>query len=225
MATPLSGFWFLADDEHTPAAGHPSQQPSLASSPASSPAVPPADAAQLARINAGDANAFRELYVTHYTACWETAYHILHTEDGAEDVLHDVFLRLWQQRATWRITSSLRAYLIGAIRHKALNVLRHVRVIARDEARESTAGTPQVLGTPPESPETIAYSHDLDAKLSAALATMPARRREIITLRWRQHLTVSEIAALLGLSPNAVSIQLTRAREQLLPILHAFERD
>jgi RNA polymerase sigma-70 factor (ECF subfamily) len=159
------------------------------------------------------------LYVDLYRVAWETAYAYVRSDDTAEDVVHDVFLQIWADRGRWRVHGSVRAYLLSAIRHKAMNVLRHERVVRRDAERDAAMGSAGVLGERPLSPDAVVRTNDLHEALEAALATFPALRRDVVVLRWRQGLSVSEIAQVVGISANAVSIHLTRAREVLLPLL------
>lgn len=220
MPQARAGYWFLgaSDDDRT----GPSRSRATSSGASRDErvvSIAPSDAALVDRVRSGDAESFRLLYVDLYRMAWETAYSYVRSDDAAEDVVHDVFLQMWADRARWRVHGSVRAYVLSAVRHKAMNVLRHERVVRRDVERDAAVGSAGVLGEVPPSPDDVVRTSDLHAVLEAVIAAFPAMRREVVVLRWRQGLSVSEIAQVLGVSVNAVSIHLTRAREVLLPLL------
>lgn len=223
LAAPRPGYWFLGSPDNERASSSRRRAAALRDQgpeiPAGAETLSNADLALVARVREGSAETFRTLYIQLYRAAWETAYGYVQAEAAAEDVVHDVFLQLWTDRARWQVRGSVRAYILTAIRHKALNVLRHERVVRRDAERDAAEGATGVLGVPPLTPDESAQANDLQGQLEQLIAGFPEMRRNVVTLRWRQGLSVSEIAQVLGVSANAVSIHLTRAREVLLPLL------
>jgi RNA polymerase sigma-70 factor (ECF subfamily) len=126
------------------------------------------------------------------------------------------------------VSTSVRAWLYGATRNHALNHLRHERVVARltdaatTEQNEGTTGdhaTPLAMGAPPADAQQLVEAHDLDDAVDHALSELPARRRLAMTLRWKHDLGPTEIAQVLGVTPEAVRVLLTRARQDLTALL------
>jgi RNA polymerase sigma-70 factor (ECF subfamily) len=72
-------------------------------------------------------------------------------------------------------------------------------------------------------PEQTAPAHDPDPDLTTALARLPAMDAELLRLWAWEELHPAEIAEVVGLSPNAVSIRLHRARQKLKPMLRKRE--
>lgn len=186
------------------------------------PLAPPSDEQQLiARIRAGDEEAFGALYLAHHDALWRFAYGYVRSRDVAEELVQDVFLALWSARAEWEVRTKARAWLYAAVRHQALNHLRHERVAARllDASSADPARPAVAMGAPPPDAHEAVEAGELDDALARALEELPERRRAAMTLRWKHDLSPLEIARALGTSPEAVRVLLTRARQELAGLL------
>lgn len=180
----------------------------------------------VAAIRAGDTAAFDALYLAHHDALWRFANAQVHSAAAAEDVVQEVFLALWRDRATWEVTSSAPAWLFGAVRRQALKHLRHERVVtrladrvaARDGATIDAAGI-VARDTAPDDAHAELEARELDEAVARALAALPERRRLAMTLRWTHGLPAPEIARVLDTTPEAVRVLLTRARQELAALL------
>jgi RNA polymerase sigma-70 factor (ECF subfamily) len=186
----------------------------------------------VARIRAGDEAAFEALYLAHHAGMWQFAYTYVRSREVAEELVQDVFLAVWGTRATWEVNTRVRAWLYGAVRHLALNHLRHERVVARTiggrpgqaplpdagrgEVERVQAGT---IGAPPQDQHSAVEAGELDEAVVRALAELPERRRIAMTLRWKQDMSPLEIARVLGTTPEAVRVLLSRARADLATLL------
>jgi RNA polymerase sigma-70 factor (ECF subfamily) len=171
------------------------------------------------RIRAGDADAFRTLYLTYHRSLWEFAHGFLRSSQDAEELVQDVFLAVWTTRAQWQVRDGVRAYLYGAVRNRALNMLRHARVVRAGEVEQLGSGLGLAMGEDPQQPDAAAELRELEAAVVRAVAALPERRRVAFTLRWRHGLSYPEIGKVLGTSPEAVMVAVSRAREALRPIL------
>jgi RNA polymerase sigma-70 factor (ECF subfamily) len=150
--------------------------------------------------------AFETLFCAYYDMLTKAAYTIVRSSDIARDVVAEVFTTLWFMRTQWDPAISARAYLIAAVRRRALNSTRNER---RHQA--SLQSNVEV----PAHPE-LSLVHGIDderrlAHVYAAIARMHGIRRDVMTLRWRHALSVPEIASALGISTNSVSAHLSQA--------------
>jgi RNA polymerase sigma-70 factor (ECF subfamily) len=199
--------------------------------------VPDEEASLVARIRAGDESAFQALYLRHHDGLWRFAYAYVRSRDVAEELVQDVFLSLWDTRASWEVTTRARAWLFAAVRHLALNHLRHERVVARAHGDGGTAGgagrasdahgdaahsriESSTMGAPPTGQHEAVEAQELDDAIARAIAELPERRRIAMTLRWKEDMSSLEIATVLGTTPEAVRVLLTRARSDLSALLH-----
>jgi RNA polymerase sigma-70 factor (ECF subfamily) len=169
-------------------------------------AVPSRETELVVRVRAGDETACEALYLAHHDALWRFAYAQVRSAAVAEELVQEVFLALWCDRASWEVGTSVRAWLYGAVRAQALDHLRHERVVTPlADARAQLA----------------ARAPDAD---DDALATLPERRRLAMALRWTHDLSAPEIARVLGTTPEAVRVLLTRARQELAALLRRAPR-
>src|SRR5687767_14424189 len=91
----------------------------------------------------------------------------------AEEVAQDVMLELWRRRENIKVETSLRAYLLRATRNRALNRIRHERVVRSGEAHVQTAPNAQPQG------ESQLVEAEIQAALQSAIQELPPRCREV----------------------------------------------
>jgi RNA polymerase sigma-70 factor (ECF subfamily) len=178
--------------------------------------------ALLARVSGGDRLAFDELVVSYLETLLDYAFYLVGTRESAEDISQEVFCWLWDNRLSLHVQTSLRSYLLTAVRHRAVDQLRRMRREMRGQiayAREAAIAESGVHRT--GSDEQV-IKNDLAVILRHAIEELPERRREILRLRWQQ-LSYAEIASILGISVKTVENQVTHAfetlRERLAPIV------
>jgi RNA polymerase sigma-70 factor (ECF subfamily) len=165
-----------------------------------------------------DAEAWEIAFESNYVALCEYVLGFIGSAELAEDLVHDLFLHLWETRGERDAIRLARPYLFVAARNRALKSLRHRRVADAWIARVAGEAIP---GS--SSPEEIVLQRELERAAERAISDLPRRCREIFLLRRRDHLSYDEIAVRLGVSLGTVKSQMwhaaTRLREQLAPYL------
>jgi len=182
----------------------------------SSPDGPDLDPAALerqlaARVRAGDEAAFDQLFTANYPALCDFVVGYVHAPDIAEELVQNVFLRIWEHRARWDPVGGARAYLFAACRHQALDHLKHDRIVARLADRASQEQLIHGLGSPPMRPDEAIQAAELSRALRHAVEQLPERRRLVVVLRWQHQLSYQEIADVLEISVKGVKTQFARA--------------
>jgi RNA polymerase sigma-70 factor (ECF subfamily) len=179
------------------------------------------------RIRAGDELAFEMLFRRYSSALGDYATALVRRRAVAEELVHDVLLRVWQRRESWALRGNLRAYLFAATRNAVLTWLKHRHVEWEWEeyvVREQRALTLDRSANGWTAAEGVMsdewqFTKNRDAALDRAVATLSKRCREVFTLRWQRGMSYLEIATVTGLSPRTVENHLARAlcvlREQL----------
>jgi len=157
----------------------------------------------LARLRAGDPEALGELYDRHGARVLAVAARI--DRDSAEDVAHEVFLKLWRHGARFGGRARLATWLYRLTVNAALDHHRQRRVRA-------AAGLDS-LGETSASPFDDGDAARLD--LAAALAELPARLRWPVMLRFYGGFDYGEIARALGCREGTVASRLSRALARL----------
>jgi len=156
--------------------------------------------ARIARLRAGDVATFEALMRERFTPLVVFAIGFLDDRLAAEDVVQDIFTRLWAQRESLQL-SSLSSYLYGAVRNGALDVVRQRAIRKRLEGPLQTAITAELEARlPGDVPE---EDRERFVRVQVALQRLPERRRSALRLRYEQELSYDEIAVVLGLSVGA----------------------
>jgi RNA polymerase sigma-70 factor, ECF subfamily len=170
------------------------------------------------RIRAGDESAFEAMFRTYSDRLCAFAVQYLGTMDTAEEVVEDVFLAIWQGRARWRITTSLKSYLYTATRNRSLNVLKRRTIERRHFDQMGADPLPRAAG--PADAQSLA--RDLQAAANRAIAGLPDRCREAFLLLRQHELSYAEIAAIMDITPKTVENQVGRALAILKEKLAAY---
>ena len=195
-----------------------SRLPPISTPEPRSPAAPDpaADRELLARVRTGDSAAFESLFRTRYAELVELAEGILRERAAAEDAAQEVMLELWRRRETMVLETSLRAYLLRAVRNRALNQVRHEQVRRRADPEVLSPG-----GSAPADRDVL--EEEIDSALRRAVAELPQRCREVFELSRVHGLKYAEIARVLDISVKTVEAQMGKAirvlRERLAPWL------
>jgi len=135
--------------------------------------------------------------------------------DGSivEDCIQELFLQLWQNRLQINETDSVKHYLLKSLRHHILQSLRSQKRQTFQELDWDTSITEDI------DTETLLIRQESLAILShtiqAQLATLPAREREALYLRYYENLSIPEIAEVMDVNRQSVSNFLQKALSKL----------
>ncbi len=164
-----------------------------------------------ARIRAGDPAAFESLFREYYARL--SRFAARHTESAAlaEELVQDLFTRLWIERDRWPAPANIRAYLFRAVRNRALNVLGRRQIEAEWVERERDAGE---FASAPLVEDDISAGEAAEW-LARAIERLSPRCRLVVHLRWMEQLSYAEIAEIMGISTKGVENQLARGMRAL----------
>jgi len=134
----------------------------------------------------------------------------------AEDVTHEVFIRLMEHADALDRSSSLAPWLLTVAYRLCANRLRHERSVWH-RVRAALSWQPKDPPTPPDGEPLAdpADSEELAAELRRSLATLPPKERAVVTMRYLDGASQVQIAQMLGHSEGYVSKLLTRAVARL----------
>jgi len=175
-------------------------------------------AALIARIAAGDRDAFGRFYDAFAALVFGLIRRILRDQQAAEEVLQDVFWQIWREAPHYDPDrGSPEAWLLMRARTRAIDKLRSIR------RREKTFVTPvdEAIARPGERAADSAGMVAEDRRtLDAALAELPPAQRRVIELAFFEGLTQSEIAARLGEPLGTVKTRARLGLERLRGVLN-----
>jgi RNA polymerase sigma-70 factor (ECF subfamily) len=168
------------------------------------------EAELLELFKAGDKAAFSTIYLTHAPALTGFVAGRLASLEEARDIIHDLFIYLWDEREHIHIDGSLKSYLFASARYR---IIDHIR---KNITRRDYAGMIQRLAENMVSDtEEEVVLKDLHQTLEHAVEDLPTRTRQIYHLSRYRHLAVKEIASKLGISEQTVKNQLSTALHHL----------
>jgi len=161
-------------------------------------------------IKTGDRAAFTEVYKRYAESLAGFAASKLYDLDDARDVLHDLFVKLWEDRYNLSVNDNLRSFLFAAIRYKIIDKIR--RNVTRQEydVLLQALAEPQANGI-----EQQLEAKELQALVDQSLEQLPAKTKLIYQLSRDEHLSITEIAQRLNLSEQTVKNQLSIALKHL----------
>jgi len=169
------------------------------------------DRAWVAAIRTGDAAAFEAMFRAYKNDLVAFATALLDSREAAQEVVQDIFLRIWQQRELWEFPGPLNTYLFRAARNGAIGRIRHERIDARFRERVGTGASAHLHGSRPRPADERARLSDLASAIELAVNDLPERCREVFRLSRYHHLSNPQVADVLGISINTVEVQITRA--------------
>lgn len=175
------------------------------------------------RFIAGDERALSLLIERYRLGLLRFLYGYVQDEDTAETLFSDVFLALYFKRAfTPKTSSGLKPYLYKIARNKALNHLKKIkrrREISLEnllEKGEFFNAAPLLSTTAqPQNPQEILENRALKKELGSALKTLQKEYREVLLLRYYDHLSPKEIAKVLRVTEKQVYNRLQRGKAAL----------
>jgi RNA polymerase sigma-70 factor (ECF subfamily) len=168
------------------------------------------------RIRSGDREALGEVYDRHASAAMAVALRIVADREGAEDLVHDTFVAVWQKIERFDpARGSLRSWIVTIVRNRAIDRLRGNRPsIEIGEADERS-----MLRSGPNPTWDGAVGRLGAAQLRAALAELPDEQREAIELAYFGGRTYREIATLTGVPLGTANGRLRLALAKLRELL------
>ena len=172
----------------------------------------------------GEGETFEKLFKTHFKSLYAYAFTIVKDEMAAEEMVQNVFFKIWEKKGGLNIESPALAYLYKSVYHESLNYLKHQKVKAAYQAHTVY----QMKNQTDHASKKIMLS-ELEQQINKALSELPEQCRTIFQMSRFEELKYQEIANKLGLSIKTVENQMGKALKILrlklvdyLPILIAF---
>src|SRR5260221_3147271 len=172
----------------------------------------------LRRIADGNEPAFRQLYEKYRNKIYSIAWRITGTASAAEDVVQDVFIKVWENRKTLTSIINFSGWLNTITRHHIYNSLRK---LAHEEQflRHLIAQKPKATDTM----ESLAFT-ELQNLLNKAVSELTPHQKKVYLLSREEGLSNAEIAAALGLSYETVKSYMKDALRSIRKFINDNER-
>ena len=168
-------------------------------------------------INQRDSISFQQLYEQYYAALCVYAGQFTRSKEIAEEIVQDVFLKLWEHQGRLTISDSLKSYLYTAVRNQCLDHLKHLQVVHKfDEYYSHLLKEAEDLYVfSQESGDAILIASELEKSVKEAIDSLPEQCRKIFMMSRFDGLKHQVIADNLGVTINTVHRQISIALEKL----------
>jgi RNA polymerase sigma-70 factor (ECF subfamily) len=161
------------------------------------------------RIRRGDVEEFESLFRSSYVSLVRYAKTIIRDHDTAEEIVQDLFFRLWRDRENTMIESSLNGYLFRAVHNRCLHYIEHIKVVEKYEKEMAVNH-----GESADVPTDLLYYSDLQAKIAGIIERLPEKCGKIFCMSRFEGLKYSEIAKKLSVSVKTVEANMGRALKE-----------
>jgi len=158
----------------------------------------------------GNSMAYEQLFDSWYEPLCRYAFSILRDMNDAEDVVQKTFYKLWDQRETLNIQSSINSYLYRIVHNDCLNTIHQ-----QTSHREHNLNYLSSMNDSTDSVTDHIATSELQQAIDNALATLPPQCRRVFEMSRMEQLSYSEIATQLNISTNTVENHISKALKLL----------
>jgi RNA polymerase sigma-70 factor (ECF subfamily) len=178
----------------------------------------PTDAELMEAVLRRDSDAMAAIYERYESTLRSVILSVLHEEGETDDVLHDVFIQLWNHADRFIAEKGLHGFLVTLARRRALDRLRrrlaYRRATNRLESQMKAAFQDEMHG-----PNVKPSNFDLPELLSRLIRLLPEPQQEVVHLTFYEGLSQREIAAHKSIALGTVKTRLQLAQKKLLNYL------
>ena len=149
---------------------------------------------------------FNTQILNHSDKLYRLAKSILRNENAAQDAVQELTMKLWEKRSILDEVENIQAFTKRSMRNLCLDTIRQ----QRDED-EIPVDFEYVELNPHQQTE----QKDIASKIRTMINQLPELQRTIIRMRDVEEMEIAEIAFITSISENAVSVNLSRARQKI----------
>jgi len=164
---------------------------------------------------------FEEVFRIHYSNLCAYANQFLNDVDASEEVVQDIFYKLWNNREKIEISSSVKSYLFRSVRNSCLNTIKHINI--REEYKEHNE---REMKTEESNYDDIMQTSEIEEKIRETIDLLPTERRKVFIMSRFDGLKYKEIAEKQNISIKTVENQMGKAikfmREKLSTYVSLF---
>jgi RNA polymerase sigma-70 factor (ECF subfamily) len=177
-------------------------------------------AAILTRCKAGDSKAWDALISMYEMPVYKFAYSLCHNHDDAEDIVGQVFLRVYLNLNSFRYEAAFTAWLFRIVKNAHIDLClraRHTIDVSMDIPMGNNDWTSSVreVVDPQVGPEQLCIENETSSTLFLAIKCLPAIQRKMMHLYHMEGRSYAEIAEYTNISIGTVKSRLNRARTML----------
>lgn len=154
----------------------------------------------------GSKNAFTAIFISYYRNLVLFATNYTHETELAEEVVEDVFVKIWEEHEVLNIKVSLKAYLLKAVQNKCIDWLRQVEVIRKYKEEYSSNTLTYDFNT-----DNYIFNSELESLIRVALNKLPQEIVQAYRMNRYEGLKYHEIAEKLNVSVRTIEDRIGKA--------------
>jgi RNA polymerase sigma-70 factor, ECF subfamily len=176
----------------------------------------------------GDEETYIFLFREYYVSLCSYSRRYVGRKDIAEEIVSETFLKIWENRRSIKITTSVKAYLFQAVCNNSLNFLRKLKTEIHFEDFFQTTESENIAfeSNLAEIEEQSMILENIDRKIEEAVNQLPGQQQKVFRLKRFEGKKTKEIAEIMGLSVKTIEMHLSNAtlnlRQNLKDYLPAF---
>jgi RNA polymerase sigma-70 factor, ECF subfamily len=166
----------------------------------------------------GNKSTFDLIFKSYYAVLCSYANNYLKSNDLADEIVQEVFIKIWEKQSNISIHTSIRAYLYQSVFNACMNYLRAKQTTAfKHVDLDDLSIRNELLSMEMADAEfSRSFSEDIEKDLESAISELPEQCREIFIMCRGDNLSYNEISNLLNVSKSTVKTQMSRAMNRIM---------
>jgi RNA polymerase sigma-70 factor (ECF subfamily) len=161
-------------------------------------------------IKNGNEAAFEKVFKTYFRNLHAFAYTFMKDDVIAEEIVQNVFFRIWEKKEQLQIDDSLKAYLYRSVHNESLNHLKHLKI--KNSFQLQYSGT---MESSNQDASNQMIATELENDIQKAISELPPQCRTIFQMSRFEQLKYQQIADQLNISIKTVENQMGKALKVL----------
>lgn len=158
------------------------------------------------RVDKGDEQAFRLIFERYQQKIYALAFHLTESAVYAEEIVQDVFLKIWVRQGQLREIEDFQSYLFITARN---HIYSYIKAIARHQI--VTDKVELFIPSDTNNPETQAAAKEFTTLVQQAAGLLPPQQYQVYKLSKEDGKSRDQISRQLNISPETVKVHLARA--------------
>ena len=163
----------------------------------------------LEQLKLGNSSSYKELFDLYYMPLSVYALKFCDSFELAEDIVQELFIKLWDEKLYMKIQGSMAPYLFKSVKNNTLQAMKRKSKFLFEEIED------QVNRLIEEEKIDIEFLEEEKAKLFEHIEALPQKSKEVFKVIVLENLKYKEVAEELGVSVNTVKTHYSRALKQL----------
>lgn len=166
------------------------------------------------RLSQNDETALKLMYDLYWEQLFIYAHSLLKNREICEDIIQEIFIKIWEKRNTIIIKTTLKGYLYTCVLHKVYDIFRKQKNALSKEVLQNFDIKIQT-----STPESKLIYEELEAQINTAVNLLPEKCKKVFVLSRENQLSHKEISKQLNISTKSVEAYITKALKILRPTL------